>query len=167
MRYYTENNIAKNDTRPMKIEPPLGYEQITPLLKNHKVSCRRGRGDAGHISPAACDADSVSRNSNRPAATIPSSSSAGDDGSTFNAVIVLGMQAMQNLFILTDGMWDRRTYLPAYVRRYPFCMARSRSTASRRMNASSASRKARCTTQANRSTTPTGRHSRNGSSWKS
>jgi len=47
-----------------------------------------------------------------------------DEGKTFNAVAVLGLQSMQNLFILTDGTWDRRVYLPAYVRRYPFCMAR-------------------------------------------
>ncbi|MEO8006946.1 MAG: SapC family protein, partial [Betaproteobacteria bacterium] len=48
----------------------------------------------------------------------------GDGGKTFNAVLVLGMQVKQNLFILTDGRWDRRAYLPAYVRRYPFCMSR-------------------------------------------
>jgi hypothetical protein len=47
-----------------------------------------------------------------------------DGGKTFNAVAVLGLQIRQNLFILTDGSWDRRAYLPAYVRRHPFCMAR-------------------------------------------
>jgi hypothetical protein len=47
-----------------------------------------------------------------------------DGNKTFNVVLVLGMQVKQNLFILTDGMWDRRAYLPAYVRRYPFCMSR-------------------------------------------
>ncbi|MFN0038050.1 MAG: SapC family protein, partial [Burkholderiales bacterium] len=33
-------------------------------------------------------------------------------------------QGQQNLFVMTDGSWDRRAYLPAYVRRYPFCMAK-------------------------------------------
>jgi hypothetical protein len=47
-----------------------------------------------------------------------------DGGKTFDAVLVLGMQIKQNLFILSDGTWDRRAYLPAYVRRYPFCMSR-------------------------------------------
>ena len=27
-------------------------------------------------------------------------------------------------FVMWDNTWDRRAYLPAYVRRYPFCMTR-------------------------------------------
>ncbi len=37
---------------------------------------------------------------------------------------ILGLQQNQNMFLMDDGYWDRRVYLPAYVRRYPFCMAR-------------------------------------------
>lgn len=36
---------------------------------------------------------------------------------------VLGLEANSNLFLMADNTWDRRAYLPAYVRRYPFCMA--------------------------------------------
>src|SRR5690606_29461797 len=43
----------------------------------------------------------------------------------FAAVATLGMQPRQNLFLMGDGLWDRRVYLPAYVRRYPFCMVRT------------------------------------------
>jgi len=34
------------------------------------------------------------------------------------------MENQQNLFVTPDGGWDPVVYLPAYVRRYPFCMTR-------------------------------------------
>jgi hypothetical protein len=40
----------------------------------------------------------------------------------FTSMVVLGMREGQNLFVMGDGKWDRRTYMPAYVRRYPFCL---------------------------------------------
>jgi hypothetical protein len=106
----------------MKIAPPLGYEQITPLLKNHKVLLPRAEETPAifhrlHAMP-------LSLSEFEPACRdYPIVFISRDEGNTFNAVVVLGMQEKQNLFILTDGMWDRRTYLPAYVRRYPFCMS--------------------------------------------
>jgi hypothetical protein len=107
----------------MKIDPPLGYEQITPLLKNHRVLLPRTEEIPAifhrmHVMP-------LSLSEFEPACRdYPIVFVTGDGGKTFNTVLVLGMQAKQNLFILTDGMWDRRAYLPAYVRRYPFCMSR-------------------------------------------
>jgi hypothetical protein len=122
-RYYTENNIPKNEIDLMKIDPPLGYGQITPLLKNHKVLLPRAEETPAvfhrlHVLP-------LSLSEFEPACRdYPIVFVSNDGGRTFNAVLVLGMQVKQNLFILTDGMWDRRAYLPAYVRRYPFCMSR-------------------------------------------
>ncbi len=46
-----------------------------------------------------------------------------DRGRTFIPVGVLGITGGENLF-LRDGRWDSSVYLPAYLRRYPFCMAR-------------------------------------------
>ncbi len=106
----------------MKIEPPLGYEHITPLLKNHKVLLPRAEETPAifhrlHAMP-------LSLSEFEPACRdYPIAFVTNDGAMTFRAVVVLGMQDKQNLFILTDGMWDRRTYLPAYVRRYPFCMS--------------------------------------------
>jgi hypothetical protein len=107
----------------MKIEPPLGYGQITPLLKDHRVLLPRAEETPAvfhrlHAMP-------LSLSEFEPACRdYPIAFVSGDGGKTFSAVLVLGMQARQNLFILTDGMWDRRAYLPAYARRYPFCMSR-------------------------------------------
>jgi SapC len=108
----------------MKIEAPLGYEQITPLRKNHKVVLPR----MGEEAPAVfhrLHSMPISLTEFGPASRDYPIVFVSDDGSkTFNAAVILGLQSMQNLFILTDGTWDRRVYLPAYVRRYPFCMAK-------------------------------------------
>lgn len=40
----------------------------------------------------------------------------------YSPMIILGLREGQNLFVMGDGKWDRRTYVPAYVRRYPFCL---------------------------------------------
>ncbi len=34
----------------------------------------------------------------------------------------LGISPDQNLFVDADGRWDNRTFIPAYVRRYPFIL---------------------------------------------
>jgi hypothetical protein len=35
-------------------------------------------------------------------------------------VAVVGLQERENLYVRTDGSWEPRAYVPAYVRRYPF-----------------------------------------------
>jgi hypothetical protein len=47
----------------------------------------------------------------------------GDEGKSFAPVAVLGIGAGENLFF-ADGAWARGVYVPAYARRYPFCMAK-------------------------------------------
>jgi hypothetical protein len=107
----------------MKISPPLGYEQITPLLKKHRVVLPRAEDTPSvfrrlHIMP-------LSLSEFEPACRdYPIVFVTSEGGKTFSPVVVLGMQIHQNLFIMADGMWDRRAYVPAYVRRYPFCMSR-------------------------------------------
>ena len=36
--------------------------------------------------------------------------------------VALGFRPDQNLFVSDDGEWERRCYIPAYVRRYPFIL---------------------------------------------
>ena len=45
------------------------------------------------------------------------------EGEAVNPVAVLGLKEMQNLFVDAKGRWDA-AYVPAYVRRYPFILAR-------------------------------------------
>jgi hypothetical protein len=46
-----------------------------------------------------------------------------DQGKSYAAVAVLGLAQNENLFV-RNGAWEQGVYVPAYVRRYPFCMAR-------------------------------------------
>ncbi len=39
-------------------------------------------------------------------------------------IALLGLQAGKNLFIKEDGSWEAGAYVPAFVRRYPFILAR-------------------------------------------
>jgi SapC len=106
----------------MQINPPFGYSEIVPLYKNQKVRvpapgtlpefCRRVNAVPITYSEfgVACR--------DYPLAFITT-----DQGKTFTPVAVLGVGGGENLF-LKAGRWDETVYVPAYVRRYPFCMAR-------------------------------------------
>src|SRR5258708_18333034 len=107
----------------MKIEPPLGYEQITPLQKNHKVVLPRMAEEIPAVFHRL-HAMPISLTEFGPASRdYPIVFVSADEGKTFSAIAVLGLQSMQNLFILTDGTWDRRGYLPAPPPRHPFFLA--------------------------------------------
>src|SRR5262249_10789463 len=45
------------------------------------------------------------------------------DGKSYSAVAIVGMNTAENLFV-SDGRWAGDVYMPAYARRYPFCMAK-------------------------------------------
>ncbi len=40
-------------------------------------------------------------------------------------IAVLGLREKQNLFVGADGVWRADTYIPAYVRRYPFIFSQT------------------------------------------
>lgn len=42
---------------------------------------------------------------------------------TYLPMVVTGMANGQNLFVDDQGFWDQSVYIPAYARRYPFCVA--------------------------------------------
>lgn len=107
----------------MDIRPPFGYEEIVPLIRTHRVRvpAERALPPSFHrlsalpisfteFAPAACD--------------YPIAFVSADGGKSFVAMAILGIENQQNLFIGADATWDRAAYLPAYVRRYPFCMSR-------------------------------------------
>jgi len=106
----------------MNITPPFAYGEIVPLQKEHRILVPQAR----KTPPAFRNLNAVplSLSEFTPASRdYPIAFVSGDDGKTFIAMAVLGLEAQQNLFVLKDGTWDNRSYLPAYVRRYPFCMA--------------------------------------------
>lgn len=108
----------------MKITVPWGYDEIVPLRKEHKVLLPGGG------TPAFCRATNalaVSFAEFVVAARdypIVFAATGSGEGTSFFPVIVLGLADRSNLFLNAAGEWDPACYLPAYVRRYPFCISK-------------------------------------------
>ena len=106
----------------MQISPPFGYTEVVPFLKTQKVRLL----PPGEVPPFVRQGNAVpiSRTEFQPIARhYPIVFTSGDEGKSFAAVAVLGLNAGENLFY-GDGAWASGAYIPAYARRYPFCMAR-------------------------------------------
>jgi len=106
----------------MRITPPFGYQEVTPLLKTHRVIPVTGRS----LPPFAGTTNALPVTmSEIPVAGhfYPIVFSQNAQTNTFSPVAILGMTAGENLFV-RDGAWLKGNYIPAYVRRYPFCMTR-------------------------------------------
>jgi hypothetical protein len=106
----------------LSITPPFAYTEIVPLRKEHRVLVPR----AGKIPPPfrALNALPLSIVEFPLAARdYPIVFVTANAGQTYAAFAVLGLEAERNLFLMSDNTWDKRAYLPAYVRRYPFCMS--------------------------------------------
>ena len=106
----------------MQIAPPFGYKEVVPFLKTHKVRLL-GAGEMPEFARHG-NAIPISHTEFQPIAReYPIVFTSGDEGKTFAAVAVLGITAGENLFCDDGGGWARGVYVPAYARRYPFCMA--------------------------------------------
>ncbi len=104
------------------IKPPFGYGEVLPLKKTHRVVLL----DSG-VAPEFCrstNAVAISISEFNPAARdYPIVFATADAGKTYAPIVVLGLADKQNLFVDAAGTWDATAYLPAFVRRYPFCVS--------------------------------------------
>ena len=106
----------------MQIAPPFGYREVIPFLKTQKVRLL----EAGEVPQFARQANAIPISHTEfqlVARDYPIVFTTGDEGKNFAAIAVLGMVGGENLFF-SDSGWAKGVYLPAYARRYPFCMAR-------------------------------------------
>ncbi len=106
----------------MQINPPFGYQEIAPFLRTQRIKLPR----TGALPEFTRQLNAIPvsyTEFNVAYRDYPLVFSSGDAGKTFSPVAVLGLEAGENMFALADG-WAPGTYVPAYVRRYPFCMAR-------------------------------------------
>ena len=107
----------------MEIRPPYGYRDIVPLGRNHRVVLPPPRSIPAELRPLTALPLSFTEFS--PACRdYPIAFVSTDARKTYVAMIITGLVARDNLFLLSDGTWDPAAYVPAYVRRYPFCMTR-------------------------------------------
>jgi len=106
----------------MKMTAPYGYGEIVPLRKEHRVRLRAGG------APAFCrrlNAIALSAAEFVPAGRdYPIVFMTLDHGASFAPAAVTGLDADSNLFVDAAGDWDRGAYLPAFVRRHPFCLSK-------------------------------------------
>jgi hypothetical protein len=106
----------------MDIKSPYGYEEIVPLTKQHRVTLPAG----GKLPPTFRNLNALPLSFTEftvacrdyPIAFV------GPDANAVIAMAVLGLENGQNLFGANGESWDTSVYVPAYVRRYPFCMTR-------------------------------------------
>jgi hypothetical protein len=105
----------------MQISAPFAYNDVVPVLKNHRIL---QAGDAvpptlrrSHALPITfAEMPQVARD--YPIVFIKPT-----DGGQLRMVALLGLKPGENLFVNANGQWRGDVYRPAYLRRYPFCMA--------------------------------------------
>ena len=107
----------------MVITPQFGYDEIVPLHKQHRVLMPQGTTPefCRHLNALAVSASEfVAAGRDYPIVFVST-----EAGKSYAPVVVLGLTESSNLFIGPQGEWDLGVYLPAFVRRYPFCISRS------------------------------------------
>ena len=106
----------------MDITPPFGYKDIVPLGRNQKVRLLA----PGEVPGFALDINSIpiSYTEFSPVAReYPIVFSSAGNSQIYAPVAILGMVTGENLYN-NNGKWAANVYVPAYVRRFPFCMTR-------------------------------------------
>lgn len=106
----------------VQITPPFAYPEIDTLKKTDRVVLPKAGTTPAfcselHAMPVSYTEIPVAQRD------YPIVFVSADNGATFMTMIILGLKTRQNLFVSPLG-WDGSVYLPAYVRRYPFCMAK-------------------------------------------
>src|SRR5262245_40469739 len=107
---------------PMEIKPPYGYEEIVPLTKQHRVALPDGRKLPPNFR--GLNALPLSFTEFTVACRDYPIAFVGPAAGNVIAMVVLGLESGQNLFVSGGDGWDTSAYVPAYARRYPFCMTR-------------------------------------------
>jgi hypothetical protein len=105
----------------VNITPPFGYSELQPLGKTDRVLLTHGS------TPQFCrnvNALAVSRAEFTAASRDYPIVFSSRDEKAYSPVAVLGLADGQNLFVQDGGEWERGSYVPAFVRRYPFCIAK-------------------------------------------
>ena len=106
----------------MQISPPFGYKEVVPFLKTQKVRLL-APGEVPEFAQHG-NAMPISLSEFQPVARdYPIVFTAADGSQSFAPVAVLGLTSGENLFY-DNGSWISGVYIPAYARRYPFCMAK-------------------------------------------
>jgi len=106
----------------MDIKPPFGYQDIVPLGRNQKVRLLA----PGEVPAFARGLNSIPISYTEfalVAREYPIIFSTAGANQGYAPVAVLGMASGENLYD-NNGKWAGNVYVPAYARRFPFCMTK-------------------------------------------
>ena len=101
--------------------PPFGYRHVRPLQQSDYVRLL----EQGELPPFARDSQTMPLGDSEIALAYshyPIVFVRDPTTGEHHTVVLLGLSPGQNLFSNSRG-WDADVYVPAYVRRFPFCMA--------------------------------------------
>ena len=105
----------------MDIKPPFGYKEIVPLNRSQKIRLLK----PGEMPEFARDLNAIPISYTEFALVVREYpiifATVGKN--QFAPVAVLGMVKGENLYNHA-GAWARNVYVPAYARRFPFCMTK-------------------------------------------
>ena len=105
----------------MQISPPFGYKEVVPFLKTQKVRLLA----PGEVPDFVQNGNAIPISMSEfplVARDYPIVFTGGEGAQVLTPVAVLGLTSGENLFY-ENGAWVSGVYIPAYARRYPFCMA--------------------------------------------
>lgn len=107
----------------LKLSAPPGYGPIVPLDKQRHagLGLRSGLNQAWCAQTNAAHLNAAEMP--RAALDYPIAFVRDAQSGEFLPVAVFALQQKQNLFVGPDGRWREHAYIPAYFRRYPFCLA--------------------------------------------
>jgi hypothetical protein len=106
----------------MQISPPFGYKEILPLNKTQKVRLLK----PGEIPEFARNQNAIPISYTEFALAsheYPIVFTTAGSAKVYTPVVALGMVDGENLYNKNNA-WDSSVYMPAYARRFPFCMAK-------------------------------------------
>lgn len=108
----------------MKLIAPRGYGTIVPLEPRRHGGMGMGlRPGADHRWAAALNAVPIgAAEFFRAGLDYPIAFAREERNGEFVPVVALGLRPQQNLFVAPSGTWRPHTYIPAHIRRFPFCI---------------------------------------------
>ncbi|HET6788659.1 MAG TPA: SapC family protein [Aquabacterium sp.] len=100
----------------------LMYDKITPINREQHRQLRIKASDK-HLSFARETNSLLLAVTELPLAALDFPCVFVSSGEQHTMVAVVGLRDKDNLYIDGDGRWDPNSYLPAFIRRYPFVLA--------------------------------------------
>jgi len=121
--------VSPEDKAPSAEKLPLLYRTLVPLVPERHMDLRlNGRRDysfAAEANAIPLTVDEIpTAMRHYPIVLAP--------GRTATPVALVGFEQGKNAFVDKDGAWQEGTYIPAYVRRYPFGLVRESAEADRK-----------------------------------